>query len=279
MTTALARAESASMQLGLADLHMLGKTLLPTGFLPATIKTPEQALAIMLKGQELGIPAMYALSNITVIQGKPTANAELMLALIYRDHGDDAIDVEETTNTACTISYKRRKATARRSYTYTIEDARKAGLTSQTWQKYPAAMLRARCISAVARYAFPDTIAGMYTPEELGATVDPDTGEITEVSPPPQAEQVQPQTRSRLDRVIDRLMVLEAEYAALDGFHAPRPRTEWERMDDAALYASGQELTKWIADAKANAAATEPAPLDDFEGDGGLFTEVETNKP
>jgi hypothetical protein len=35
-------------------------------------------------------------------------------------------------------------------------------------------MLRARCISAVARMAFPDSIGGMYTPEELGAEVDED---------------------------------------------------------------------------------------------------------
>jgi len=32
-------------------------------------------------------------------------------------------------------------------------------------------MLRARCISAVARMAFPDVISGVYTPEELGGSV------------------------------------------------------------------------------------------------------------
>jgi hypothetical protein len=40
------------------------------------------------------------------------------------------------------------------------------------WQKYPDAMLRARCISAAARLAFPDIIGGMYTPEEIGAPVN-----------------------------------------------------------------------------------------------------------
>jgi hypothetical protein len=32
-------------------------------------------------------------------------------------------------------------------------------------------MLRARCLSAVARMAFPDSIGGMYSPDELGASV------------------------------------------------------------------------------------------------------------
>lgn len=153
-------------------------SLVPTGFLPAAIKTPEQAVAIILKGRELGIPPMYALSNIAVIQGKPAANAELMLALIYRDHGDDAIQFVEATSKQAVISYKRRSWRERQTFAFTIEDARTAGLSGGNWSKYPGAMLRARCISAVARLAFPDSIGGMYTPEELGGSVNEETGEI-----------------------------------------------------------------------------------------------------
>lgn len=159
--------------------------LVTTGFLPAAIKNANQAVAIILKGRELGIPAMYALSNVVVIQGKPAANAELMLALIYRDHGDDAVVFAETTARVATISYKRRGWTRRQQFSFTAEDASKAGLTGENWRKYPAAMLRARCISAVARLAFPDTIAGMYTPEELGAAVHGETGEVLGLPPEP----------------------------------------------------------------------------------------------
>lgn len=146
--------------------------LVPTGFLPSTIKTAEQAVAIILKGRELRVPPMYALSNIVVVQGKPTCSAELMLALIYRDHGDDAVIVEESTPTACHVLYKRRAWSAPRAFAFTMDDARTAKLDGKdTWRQYPQAMLRARCVSAVARLAFPDSIAGMYTPEELGAAV------------------------------------------------------------------------------------------------------------
>lgn len=159
--------------------------LVKTGFLPAAIKTAEQALAIMLKGQELGIPSMYSLSNIVIVQGKPTCSAELMLALIYRDHGDNALVVLDSTETACTASYKRRAWPEARSYAFTIQHARTAGLMSNpTWQKYAPAMLRARCISAIARMAFPDSIAGMYTPEELGADVQVIDGEQVQIAAP-----------------------------------------------------------------------------------------------
>jgi hypothetical protein len=148
--------------------------LVKTGFLPSEIKSAEQAVAIMLKGMELGIPPMYALSNIVVIKGKPSCDAALMLSLIYRDHGDDAAkwDDDATNEKIATLLYKRRGWAEYKRHTFTIQDAERAGLANgDTWKKYPGALLRARCISAVARMAFPDSIGGMYTPEELGASI------------------------------------------------------------------------------------------------------------
>jgi hypothetical protein len=146
--------------------------LVRSGFLPHGVNTPEKAISIVMKGRELGIPPMYALSNIAVINGKPTASAELMLALVYRDHGDEAVKVIESTPDRCTVAYRRRGWQEPELFSFTIEDAGCAGLLGKdNWRKYPSAMLRARCISAVARFAFPDTIAGLYTPEELGAAV------------------------------------------------------------------------------------------------------------
>lgn len=159
-------------------IYNMAKALLPTGFLPNTIKTPEQATAIMLKGRELNVPPMQALSSIVIVQGKPTVSAELMLALVQRDHGISAMWVEESTNDYCTVGY--RSGNGKKFYTFSMDDAKRANLTkNQTWTNYPAAMCRARAISAVARMAFPGSIAGMYVPGEIGddVTVDED-GEV-----------------------------------------------------------------------------------------------------
>ena len=173
-----------------STIHSMAAALLPTGFLPNTIKTPEQATAIILKGRELQIPPMYALSNVVIIQGKPACSAELLQALIYRDHGDDALRFTESTNDACTIEYRRRSWKKPERYTFTIDDAKRANLNSATWKQYPAAMLRARCLSAVARMAFADSIGGMHTSEELGASVtvvdgvvELDTRSVIDVTP------------------------------------------------------------------------------------------------
>lgn len=162
----------------------MAKVLVPTGFLPDSIKTPEQAVAIVLKGRELRIPAMYALAHINIIKSKPSTDSELMLALIHRDHGQRALRIASTDDGQCTAEYRLTGWADVQTFTFTIEQAKQAQLMSNpSWGKYPAAMLRARCISAVGRMAFPASIGGMYVAGELGEDVAVmDDGEVVSVS-------------------------------------------------------------------------------------------------
>ena len=147
--------------------------LVNSGFLPKAIKTAEQAIAIAIKGVEVGIPMMQSFSQINVIEGKPTISAEGMNFLIRKNCPQAILDIIERTNEACKIRASRPNHTPH-EFTFTIEDAKKAQLMANpSWQKYPKNMLFARCMSDVARTMFPDCIGGIsYTPEELGATVD-----------------------------------------------------------------------------------------------------------
>lgn len=148
------------------------KRYVDSGLLPAAIKTPQQALTIMQAGREIGVPATYALRNIHVIEGKPSASAELLMALVRRAYGQSAIRVAEATSESCTVEYRELGWDGVSSLTFSMEDARKAGLaTKPMWSKYPRAMLRSRAVSETVRTAFPECIAGLYTPEELGADV------------------------------------------------------------------------------------------------------------
>lgn len=165
-TAQLPAADEWKTMLQMADVF------LQSGLLPSSIKSAAAAVTIIAKGRELGIPALYALSKISIINGKPACEAELMLAMIYRDHGDNAVIPVETDATHATFQYKRRGWPEYRTHTFTIEEARQAKLLGKaTWQEYPPAMLRSRCISALARIGFADTLGGLYTPEELGARV------------------------------------------------------------------------------------------------------------
>ena len=159
------------------------RCFLQSGLLPKALQKPEQVVLVMLKGRELGIPPLQALSHINVIGGKPAMSAELMLAQIMKLHPKTQFKFPERTNEKCTISVKRAGFDFE-SFTFTIDDARKAGLLSNpSWNKYPRAMLHARVVSEMARSLFPDAIAGIsYTPEELGAVVD-ENGDIIDMIP------------------------------------------------------------------------------------------------
>lgn len=151
-----------------------------SGLLPNAIKTPEQALIIMSQGRELGIPPTVALRQITVVNGKPTCSAELMLGLVHRTYGQAAMRVFRTDNESCTVQYRQAGWDGVSEYTFTMDDAKRAGLLKNpVWTQYPAAMLRARAISATIRFAFPECINGLYTTEELGGdVVVTDEGEV-----------------------------------------------------------------------------------------------------
>lgn len=210
--------------------------LVKTGFLPESIKTPEQAMAIMMKGRELQVPPMYALSNIVIVKGKPSCSAELMLALVRRDHGPSAIRVKETTNQQCVVEWRQRGWDGTQSYSFTIEDAKLAGLVASggMFTKYPAAMLRARCISAVARMAFPESIGGMYVPGELGdEVVVSDDGEVMSsgIASTASAMTAHPPESLQHDDVID------VESRPIDG---PKQKTEHELAMDRYFAVSGE---------------------------------------
>lgn len=169
---ALTRPDPTMNEASLRVMMAAAQRYVDSGLLPDGVNTPQKALVIMTAGRELGVPATYALRNIHVVKGKPTCSAELMLALVRRAYGPSAIRVAKSDNQSCTVQYREQGWDGVSEYTFTMDDARAAGVAnSTTWKSFPAAMLRARCISAVVRFAFPECISGLYTPEELGAQV------------------------------------------------------------------------------------------------------------
>ena len=158
-----------------------GAGLIASNFLPPAIKTPEQFIAIVLKGRELGLPPMYACNHIVIIQGKPTMSAEVQLAMIFKHCPTAKINYLEVNNERCVIEASR-DGQYFAKFCFSLDDAKAAGLTSkENWRKYPRAMLRSRCVSELARSLFPDCLAGVsYTPEELGAEVN-ESGEVIDL--------------------------------------------------------------------------------------------------
>jgi len=158
--------------------------LVKSGFLPQGIKTPEQALAIILAGRELNIAPWQSLSTINVIQGKPTISPQLMLALIQRSGLLENIEIDSDA-VRCVVIMKRRGQSAHKEI-FSIADANAMQLAGKdNYKKQPATMLKWRAVAACARVVFPDVILGLYTPDELGADVTvSEDGQMTVTAPP-----------------------------------------------------------------------------------------------
>ncbi len=128
-----------------------GRHLLATGFCPNGVRTPAQVVAIIQAGREVGIPPMYALREIAVVNGRPTLSGKLMLALMHRA----GVKTEwlETGDTKAVLRATRPNGVTFTG-SFTIEEAGRAGLLTKagnTWKQYPAAMLRWRTVSLVTK--------------------------------------------------------------------------------------------------------------------------------
>jgi hypothetical protein len=157
------------------------EVLVQSGLLPASIKSPAAALAVMLAGREMGLGPMHAFRVLYPVNGNVTISAQYMAARLIM--AGVTYDVPEMTDKACEIHFKRDNGMTL-TYRYTIEDAQRAGLTNKpNWRGFPKDMLYNRCMALGARKIAPDVLEGFYTPDEIdsSAVVNAETGEVIDV--------------------------------------------------------------------------------------------------
>lgn len=143
--------------------------LVGSGAVPEDITDTGKALAVILRGRELGLPTVYSLSNIHLIGRDLRLGAQATLALIFAHHGDDAVRFTRMTDAQCEARYKRRGWTDYDTYSYTKADAEQAGLLDDPnerplWHKNPREMLRWACVRGIGAIAFSDVVAGVAAP-------------------------------------------------------------------------------------------------------------------
>lgn len=186
--TALAVPQTAPAALG--DKVLYARELANSGLLPTAYrKQPANVLWAYEYGQMLGLSPMAAITGIHVIEGKPTASAALISALVRRAGHRLRVTGDDTEATVEIVRCDDPEFTFRA--VWTMQRAQQAGLSGKgVWKSYPAAMLKARAISECARDACEEALMGMhYVPEELGADVDEDGAPVDrrDSRPPEQA--------------------------------------------------------------------------------------------
>ena len=177
-------------------------------------------LMVMETGAMLNIHPIAALQGVHIIEGKPSLSAQLMSAKVHQaghklrvvtsgdvvTNAQGKLDPAKTTFKAVATLIRSDDEKHPFVVTWDYKRAERAKvLGKDNWVKYFEAMIKARAISEVAREGAPDALMGViYTPEELGATVD-EQGEpivLTQRTDDP-GEQPQPDRQVRPETTPD----------------------------------------------------------------------------
>lgn len=156
------------------------------GLAPDSYKGDQKKIAIgIMKGLEIGMPPLAALSNIAIINGRPTIWGDGAIALaqgrgvlagieeieIGTTPGPDTAVQDFAPDYGIEVKLYRKGVQGAFVGRFTVGDAKRAKLwanaSKQPWMLYPKRMLRMRAVGFAIRNGFADCLAGMYIREEL----------------------------------------------------------------------------------------------------------------
>jgi hypothetical protein len=178
MSTDLVHVDQTSHTFDLiAPASALAEQIARTDFVPDGLKgNPPAVMAAMLKGHEVGMAPMQALSHIHVIKGRPTISAEGQRALVLA--AGHSIRVKKLSPEVCTLVGIRAGESEGTEVSYTLAEAKKAGIArGNNWQNHPTDMLLARASTRLCRAVFPDVTGGLASAEEVIDLDETDVGD------------------------------------------------------------------------------------------------------
>jgi hypothetical protein len=162
-------------QVALGDMQVMASAIVKSGLFG--MKTPDQALALMIVASAEGRHPGSVASDYHIIQGRASLKADSMLARFQQSGG--RVEWHDHTNEKVAATFSHPAGGSLR-IDWDMARAKAAGLGSKdNWKSYPRQMLRARVISD-----------GMYTPEEVGEfdSPRPTRSVKVEVAPEPVSE-------------------------------------------------------------------------------------------
>ncbi len=201
MGTALTTINSAN----LTELQNLGQIFVKSKFF-ADSTDAAHAIVKIMAGAELGFAPIASMTGVYIVKGKVSLSANLMAAAIKRSKRYTfRCAPGHPTAHECEITFYERegdKWAPIGTSSFTIAEAHAANLhrdwdykannnaggwkDKPTWKNFPKNMLFARALSNGAKWFCADIFGGpVYTPDELGATVDGETGEVIDLAPEP----------------------------------------------------------------------------------------------
>ena len=159
---------------------------------------PENVFAAIMYGREIGATPMQSLSNIAVINGRPSIWGELATGLVRQSGLCESLNYKfEGTGATlkCIATGKRRGDTESHTEVFSMEDAKVAGLDKKdTYLKHPKDMLMWKALHRLFKFLWADVIKGLSIQEvaedipmeEVGHVEIEEPGKATTPAPAPE---------------------------------------------------------------------------------------------
>ena len=174
-------------QLSMQDQMQFAQLVTEGSMVPKDYKgQPANAMIAIGLGQSMGLSPAESLYRIDVIQGKPTASAELIASNIRKAGHTLRVEVDEQNVSVRATVYRSDDPEFAHTVVRDMNWAKQMGLVSKdNYKKQPLTMLQWRAISGVGRLACPEALYGVqYTPDELGDIPAPQPAQPASQQPP-----------------------------------------------------------------------------------------------
>lgn len=194
----------------------LANDISTTGFVPQEFRNkPAEIAACILYGAEIGVGPMQSLAKIDIVKGRPAPRAELGRALALA--AGHEVWVVESTNTKVTVAGRRRGSQNVQQVTWTMDDAKKAGIAGNpNYAKYPRQMLLARASAELVRAMCPDVLGGITSFAEEAADQDDGPAFMPAVSAPAEEAPKKNTRKRRNPEPVDESPIVDAEIVEPD---------------------------------------------------------------
>lgn len=178
------------------------------------MKTPHYAKlgevgvhTIVQKARSIGLNPLDALNGaMYFVNGKVELSANTMNYLI-RSKGHSITKDERSNSEICILKGRRADNGDTWTSSFSIKEAKLAGIYKNVWEKYPDDMLFARALSRLARQLFADILKGVYVEGEISAAIEADknpmkTVEYEEIKEPEQI--ISPEQAEELSQLLSK---------------------------------------------------------------------------
>lgn len=228
----------------MSELARMAKAAADAGY----SKSAGSAGVQLATAQSLGLSPMSGLFSIYEVKGRPMLSSKLLLGLINNHPSLDYEFVESDEQRATIAVFRKSKRDGAWKeagrVTYTMDDAKKAGVTSNpTWKSHPKRMLAYRATSEAVSLLCPEVAMDLPVGEPEYETYAPVRADIGEVAPLPEdAGESEPITVSEAeDDVVVVEIEVEDEVEPSESSHVEDALVE----DDGAVVSISQQKSMW----------------------------------